>query len=105
MTDTQTLEFYSAVRRDREALDRLVQAGSEAELIELIMDEAEKRGFVPTQELVKAGLSNLGAIIQQVAGSDELTEMELEIVSAGYGEVRGPTDSCGRPYVSASKRG
>ncbi|MEI2300991.1 hypothetical protein [Ensifer sp. MJa1] len=105
MTDTQTVQFYSEIRKDRETLDRLAKAASESELIELIMDEAEKRGFAPSKELVRAGLSDLGAIVQQVAGGDELTEMELEIVSGGYDQVRGPTDSCGRPYVSTPKRG
>ncbi|MBD9650262.1 hypothetical protein IB267_18100 [Ensifer sp. ENS09] len=105
MTDTQGVQFYVAIRKDTKTLDRFAQAGSEAELIELIMDEADKRGFASTEELVRSALSDLGTIVQQAAGGDELTEMELEIVSGGYGQVRGPTDSCGRPYQSVAKRG
>jgi len=104
MTETQAVQFYSAIRKDRETLHSLGQAESEAELIELIIEEAGKRGFSPTQDLVKSSLSDLSAIVQRAAGAEELTEMELEIVAGGYGQVRGPTDTCGRPYTSPGKR-
>ncbi|MBD9650261.1 hypothetical protein IB267_18095 [Ensifer sp. ENS09] len=85
MTDKQTVQFYAAIRKDTETLARLGQATSEAELVELILDEAKTLGFEPTVELVKAGLDNLPAIIEETSKGDELSEMELEIVSGGLG--------------------
>ncbi len=83
MTHTQTIQFYATIRKDTEVLARLSQATSEAELIELIFDEAKALGFEPTTELIKAGLDSLPAIIEETSKGDELSEMELEIVSGG----------------------
>lgn len=108
MTDTSSVQFYAAIRKDPETLARIAAAASEAELIELLMDEAEKRGFTATADMVKSALADLGSIVEQAAGSDELTEMELEIVSGGMGEVRGPNigpGGCGTGYTSTAKRG
>lgn len=83
MIDRQSIAFYTAIRKDPETLARLGQSGSEAELVENIMDEAEKRGFSLTAALVKSGLENLHAIINETTQGAELSEMELELVSGG----------------------
>lgn len=83
MIEAQSLKFYAAIRKDPEVLARLGQAGTESELIELILDEAKALGFEPTTELVKTGLDSLPAIIEATSKGDELSEMELEIVSGG----------------------
>lgn len=62
---------------------RLGKAASEAELIELITDEARARGFDLTADLVRAGLADLGTLVKEAASGAELTELELEIVSGG----------------------
>lgn len=100
MADVRAIQFYAAIRKDPETLTRLGQAGSEEELIELIMDEAEKRGFIATTAIVKAALADLGPVVAQAAAGDELTDIELEIVSGGFGtqsQVRGPNigQGCG----------
>ncbi|MEI2300989.1 hypothetical protein [Ensifer sp. MJa1] len=83
MTNSDNVRFYAAIRGDAEALSRLGQATSEAELIELIMDEARARGFELTAGLVRAGLADLGTLVKEAASGEELTELELEIVSGG----------------------
>lgn len=83
MIDPQSIAFYAAIRQDPETLARLGQAGSEVEFIETIMDEAEKRGFALTAEMVKAALANLPALVTETAQDTELSEMELELVSGG----------------------
>ncbi len=83
MTNGENVRFYTAIRGDAETLARLGAARDEADLIELIMDEAQSRGFALTEDLVRAGLADLGGLIKEAANGDELTELELEIVSGG----------------------
>ncbi|MBD9650260.1 hypothetical protein IB267_18090 [Ensifer sp. ENS09] len=83
MTNGDNVRFYAAIRGDAETLARLGAATSEAELIELIMDEAQSRGFELTADLVRAGLSDLAGLMREAANGEELTELELEIVSGG----------------------
>lgn len=83
MTNNNILRFYSAIRKDAETMNRLAAAPSEEVFIERIMEEARARGFEPTPELVHEGRANLAAIVQEAAAGEELTDMELEVVSGG----------------------
>ncbi|MEI2300990.1 hypothetical protein [Ensifer sp. MJa1] len=83
MIEPQSVRFYAAIRKEPAVLARLGQAASETELVERILDEARALGFEPTVELVKNGLDNLPMIIEETSKGDELSEVELEIVSGG----------------------
>ncbi|WP_104667010.1 hypothetical protein [Ensifer adhaerens] len=83
MSDIQAIEFYSTLRKDAEALGRLATASNEAQLIELILDEAGARNIMLDASQVKAGLADLGSLIGKAAGGEELQDFELELVSGG----------------------
>ncbi len=84
MSDSrQALEFYSELRKDAAALGRLAAAKNEEDLIALILEEAKRSNFSLNVQQVKARLADLGSLISEAAGSDELQDFELELVSGG----------------------
>ncbi|NVD42570.1 hypothetical protein HT585_27235 [Ensifer sp. HO-A22] len=88
MSDHQAVEFYSSLRKDGDALARLAAAANEAELIELILDEAQGRNLKLDAKQVKAGLADLGSLIGNATRGEELQDFELELVSGGIESAR-----------------
>lgn len=77
------IEFYRAVRQDQPLFDQLVTMQDADQLVEAVMSAGPKFGFDLTQDDVRQGLNSLTEIIAEVGNDEELTDFELEFVSAG----------------------
>ena len=85
---TNLTEFYRSVRDDEALMARLGEIGSVDTLIDETMAEARARGVTLTAEDVRAALADPEGFLA-VAVGDELTDSELELVSAGMAKKVG----------------
>lgn len=82
MSEDALIDFYRMVREDEALMQRLSSCRDLGTLITALRTEAASRGFEISADTVGEALSDIKSFID-IANDDELTDLELELVSAG----------------------
>ncbi len=77
------VDYYQTVRQDKALQAAYAGCENFDQIIEKAVDEGRKLGFSFTKEEALAAGMNFKALCSQAANDDELTEFELEMISAG----------------------
>ncbi|WP_417822411.1 hypothetical protein [Terasakiella sp.] len=75
--------LYSHVRGNGELMDELSQITNEQELSTRVVLMGKELGFTISEEDALWGLTHIDEFIQEAVTGDELSDLELELVSAG----------------------
>ncbi|WP_162305875.1 Nif11-like leader peptide family natural product precursor [Oleisolibacter albus] len=96
MSEAALIEFYRLVREDEAVMGRLAACRTPEELVAAVVEESARRGLSVDAPSVELALSDLKSFID-LANDDALTDLELEIVSAGSGAIGGYGSKDGWP--------
>ncbi|MCF3630555.1 hypothetical protein RJ527_04815 [Thalassospiraceae bacterium LMO-SO8] len=81
--NTNVVEFYKKVRTDQNLIEALSEGKTTEEFIKTAVDKAAEMGITLQQDDIVAACGNFAELCKLAANDDELTEFELEMISAG----------------------
>ena len=81
--NANVVEFYKKVRTDQGLIEALSEGKTAEEFYMIAVDKAAEIGITLQQDDIKEACGKYGELCQLAANDDELTEFELEMVSAG----------------------
>ncbi|MEQ9557337.1 MAG: hypothetical protein RIG67_16320 [Rhodospirillales bacterium] len=87
--NTNVVEFYKKVRTDQGLIEALSEGKTAEEMSAIAVKKAAELGITLQQDDVVAACGNFEELCKLAANDDELTEFELEIISAGYQDCGG----------------
>lgn len=77
------IDFYQVLRSDAKLVETLMKHEGTDELLEAATSEAKKLGFHFTKEEALTAGMNIDALRAESANDEELSDFELELISAG----------------------
>ncbi|MAN81467.1 MAG: hypothetical protein CMM77_05195 [Rhodospirillaceae bacterium] len=81
--NTNVVEFYKKVRTDQNLIEALSEGKTTEEFIKAAVNKAAEMGITLQQDDVVTACRNFEDLCKLAANDDELTEFELEMISAG----------------------
>ena len=81
--NANVIEFYKKVRTDKGLIEALSEGKTAEEFYTIAVDKAAEVGITLQEDDVKEACEKFGELRVLAANDDELTEFELEMVSAG----------------------
>ncbi|MAN81468.1 MAG: hypothetical protein CMM77_05190 [Rhodospirillaceae bacterium] len=89
--NANVVEFYKKVRTDQGLIEALSEGKTAEEMSAIAVKKAAELGITLQQDDVVAACNNFTELCKLAANDDELTEFELEIISAGVSADGGPS--------------
>jgi hypothetical protein len=81
--NTNVIEFYKKVRTDKGLIEALSEGQTAEEFYTIAVNKAAEAGISLHVDDVKEACEKYGELCELAANDDELTDFELEMVSAG----------------------
>ena len=96
--NSTVVDFYKFARTNPEIIAKLSEKCDQEVFLARTVEAGQAAGFSFSLEEARHGLADISQLVEDIANDDELTDFELELVSAGFParpEIKQPSKGTG----------